>query len=89
MGASYVAAARSFATTFVSVFVASVPVAALLSGDWSWVQAAAASALIAALRTVIAALDPGQPLYGVGVSAPAAPVVVDPFVEDAAPVEGE
>lgn len=87
MSASIKAALRSFVTTFASVFIGSVPVAALLQNDWSWAQAAVASALVAALRTVIAALDPAQPLYGAG----SAPVIEDPepVLEDAAPVEGE
>jgi len=65
MSDSLKAALRSFLTTFVAVFAASIPLAAALDGDFTWAGAAAASALVAALRTLVAALDPGQPLYGV------------------------
>lgn len=64
MSDQYKAALRSFLTTFVTVFVAAIPLAAALEGDFTWAGAAAASALVAALRTLIAAIDPGQPLYG-------------------------
>ena len=60
------AAVRSFATTFLAVFLGLIPVAAVADGDLSWASSALVSALVAGLRTVIAALDPGQPLYGVG-----------------------
>lgn len=60
------AAARSFVTTFVATFLAAVPVAAVSQGDFSWAVTAGVAALIAAVRTVLAALDPKQPLYGVG-----------------------
>jgi hypothetical protein len=64
MSDQYKAALRSFLTTFLTVFIAAVPLAAALEGDFTWAGAAAASALVAALRTLLAALDPGQPLYG-------------------------
>ena len=80
-------ALRSFVTTFVTVFVGTIPIASLLAGDWSWASAAVASALIAGLRTAVAALDPKQPLYGVGAYEP---LTVDELVEDVAePVEGD
>lgn len=59
------AAARSFVTTLVATFLAAVPVAAVSQGDFSWAVAAGVAALVASLRTVLAALDPGQPLFGV------------------------
>ena len=59
------AALRSFVTTFVAVFVAAVPLSAALEGDFTWAGAAASAAFVAALRTLVAALDPGMPLYGV------------------------
>ncbi len=65
------AAIRSFLTTFIGALLALVPVAAVVEGDFTWVTAALVSALTAALRTVLAALDPGQPLYGVGSTPPA------------------
>ena len=65
MSDSAKAALRSFATTFLAVFVAAVPLSAALEGDFTWAGAAASAALVAALRTLVAALDPGQPLYGV------------------------
>lgn len=64
MSDQYKAALRSFATTFLTVFVAAVPLAAALEGDFTWAGAAASAALVSALRTLVAALDPGQPLYG-------------------------
>lgn len=57
---------RSFVTTLVSTFLAAVPVAALTQGDFSWAVAAGVSALVAAIRTTIAAVDPGMPLFGNG-----------------------
>ena len=68
MSDSYKAALRSFVTTFIAVFAASVPLSAALDGDFTWAGAAAAAAGVAALRTLVAALDPGQPLYGTGKS---------------------
>ena len=57
---------RSALTTFATVLIGLVPVSALLDGDISWAQSALAAAALAGLRTLFAALDPGQPLYGVG-----------------------
>jgi len=64
MSEKLIAAARSFGTSFVAAFVASIPVTGF--ADLAWVEAAAVGALFAAVRTVLAALDPGQPLYGIG-----------------------
>jgi heme/copper-type cytochrome/quinol oxidase subunit 4 len=60
------AAVRSFATTFISVFLTLIPVAAVVEGDFQWLGTAAVASLTAAVRTLLAALDPGQPLYGTG-----------------------
>ena len=65
-------AIRSFLTTFIGALLALVPVAAVVEGDFTWVTAALVSAATAALRTLLAALDPGQPLYGVGAQDPPA-----------------
>ena len=64
-------AIRSFLTTFIGALLALVPVAAVVEGDFTWVTAALVSAATAALRTLLAALDPGQPLYGLGSTPPA------------------
>jgi heme/copper-type cytochrome/quinol oxidase subunit 4 len=72
MSDSTKAALRSFLTTFLSVLLALVPVAAVVEGDFTWVTAALVSAATAALRTVLAALDPGMALYGVGAQDPPA-----------------
>lgn len=58
--------ARSFFTTFLATFLATAPVASVAEGDFEWFLPTALSAFVAALRTVIAALDPGNPHYGVG-----------------------
>ena len=65
------AAARSFATTFLAVFLTLVPVAAVVDGNWEWVSSALVASLVAAVRTLLAALDPGMGLYGVGSTPPA------------------
>ena len=57
---------RSFLTTFLTVFIGLIPVTALVDGDWTWLVAALSSAGLAALRTLVAYLDPGMTLYGVG-----------------------
>lgn len=60
------AAVRSFLTTLAATFLSLIPVAAVLEGDFTWAGAAITSAVVAGLRTLLAALDPGQPLYGIG-----------------------
>lgn len=55
---------RSFLTTFLVVLLGVVPVA--YTADWSWLPAALYAAGLASLRTLVAALDPGMPLYGNG-----------------------
>ena len=57
---------RSAATTFVTAFVALVPLSALASSDFSWVQSAAISAALTAIRTAIAYLDPNNTSFGLG-----------------------
>jgi len=57
---------RSALTTFLATFLSLIPVAAVTDGDFTWVSAAVTAAVIAAVRTTVAALDPGQPLYGIG-----------------------
>jgi hypothetical protein len=58
------AALRSFATTFLATLLTLIPVASVVEGDFTWATAALISALTAAVRTTISALDPGQPLFG-------------------------
>ena len=60
------AALRSFLTTLLATFLTLIPVAAVVEGDFTWLVAALASAALAAVRTLLAALDPGMDLYGVG-----------------------
>ena len=64
------AALRSFITTFIAVFLPLIPAAKVADGDFTWAAAAGSAALAAAvtaaLRTLLAAVDPGQPLYGKG-----------------------
>ena len=57
---------RSFLTTFLTVFIGLIPVASLVDGDWTWVGAAAAAAVLAGVRSLVAFLDPGMPLFGNG-----------------------
>ncbi len=57
---------RSALTTFVVSFVALVPLSALASSDFSWVQSAAISAALTTIRTVVAYLDPSNTSFGVG-----------------------
>lgn len=59
-------ALRSFLTTFVAVFIAAVPIGAAVEGDFTWFGAAIAAAFVAGIRTGLAALDPGMPLFGKG-----------------------
>ena len=61
---------RSALTTFITTLLSLIPVAAIVDGDFTWAVAAITAAVIAAVRTTVAALDPGQPLYGIGSDAP-------------------
>ena len=65
------AALRSFLTTFLSVLITLIPVTSVVEGQFEWVGPALLAAGLAAVRTLLAALDPGQPLYGVGSTPPA------------------
>lgn len=77
---------RSALTTFIVTFIGLVPVTALVGGDTTWITAAATAAVLATLRTIVAAIDPGNTSYGIG-----APVDVPELdtVQDDAPIEGE
>lgn len=57
---------RSLVTTFVTSFIALVPLSAVVSHDFSWVQSAAVSAALAAIRTLVAYIDPGNTSFGIG-----------------------
>jgi len=57
---------RSALTTFVTAFIALVPLSALASSDFSWVQSAAISAALTAIRTVVAYFDPNNTSFGLG-----------------------
>lgn len=72
---------RSALTTFVTSFIALVPLSALASNDFSWVQSAAISAALTAIRTVVAYIDPNNTSFGVGVD--------DETIEADAPIEGD
>jgi|PlaIllAssembly_1097288.scaffolds.fasta_scaffold2941435_1 hypothetical protein len=58
------AALRSFATSFLTALLVLIPVDAVVDGDLSWLQGALLAAGTAALRTVLSALDPNMPLFG-------------------------
>jgi hypothetical protein len=77
---------RSAATTFIVTFIGLVPVTALVGGDTTWITAAVTAAILATLRTIVAAIDPGNTSYGIG--APADVPELD-SVQDDAPIEGD
>lgn len=77
---------RSALTTFIVTFIGLVPVTALVGGDTTWITAAATAAVLATLRTLVAAIDPGNTSYGIG--APADVPELDAVQADA-PIEGE
>ena len=89
--------ARSAVTTFITSFIALIPLSALASNDFSWVQSALIAAALTAIRTVVAYLDPKNTSFGLG--APEVTFEFDDSVDlDAvgaeedtvdAPVEGE
>ena len=76
---------RSALTTFVVTFIGLVPLTALVGGDTSWATSAAVSALLAAVRTVVASLDPNNTSFGIG-STPTIPELDAPQADP--PVEG-
>jgi heme/copper-type cytochrome/quinol oxidase subunit 4 len=55
---------RSFLTTFLSTLLTLIPVTSIVEGQFEWVGPALLAAGLAAVRTVVAALDPGMPLFG-------------------------
>ena len=77
---------RSALTTFIVTFIGLVTVTALVGGDTTWITAAATAAVLATLRTLVAAIDPNNTSYGIG-----AHVDVPELdsVQDDAPIEGE
>ncbi len=77
---------RSAVTTFIVTFIGLVPVTALVGGDTTWITAAVTAAVLATLRTLVAAVDPGNTSFGIG--APVDVPVMD-TVQDDAPIEGE
>ena len=60
------AAVRSFLTTFLATIITLIPVTSVVEGDFEWVGPALLAAGLAAVRTLLAALDPGMSLYGAG-----------------------
>ncbi len=66
------AAIRSFLTTFLATLITLVPVTSVVEGEFQWLGPALMSAGLAAVRTLLAALDPGMGLYGVGAEKPPA-----------------
>jgi hypothetical protein len=77
---------RSALTTFIVTFIGLVPVSALVGGDTTWVTAAVTAAVLSTLRTIVAAIDPGNTSYGVG--APVDVPIMDTVQPDA-PIEGD
>jgi len=59
-------AIRSAITTFLTTLLGLIPVAALVDGDFTWAGAAVTAAIISAVRTAVAALDPGNTSFGIG-----------------------
>lgn len=57
---------RSAATTFLVTFLGLIPVAAAVGGDFSWIQSAVVAAALAAVRTLVAYIDPGNTTFGFG-----------------------
>jgi hypothetical protein len=70
---------RSALTTFVVTLVSLVPIEALSGGDLTWVQTAITAAALAAVRTLVVALNPTDSSYGVGSDSG----VADGYTEDA------
>lgn len=57
---------RSAVTTFVTSFIALVPLSALANQDFSWLQSALIAAALTTVRTVVAYLDPKNTAFGNG-----------------------
>ena len=79
---------RSAVTTFITSFIALIPLSALASNDFSWVQSAAIAAALTAIRTVVAYLDPKNTSFGLGSDVAVEEVAVEEETVDA-PIEGE
>lgn len=69
---------RSALTTFIVTFIGLVPVTALVGGDTTWVTSAATAAILATLRTLVAAIDPGNTSYGIG----SEPIISDEGIDE-------
>lgn len=61
---------RSAVTTFLATLLATVPLQAIVTADVAVVGPLALAALLAALRTAVAYLDPGNTSFGVGSATP-------------------
>jgi hypothetical protein len=59
---------RSAVTTFVTSFIALIPLSALASQDFSWLQSALIAAALTTVRTAVAYLDPKNTAFGNGSS---------------------
>jgi len=57
---------RSAVTTFVTSFIALIPLSALASQDFSWLQSALIAAALTTVRTAVAYLDPKNTAFGNG-----------------------
>ena len=57
---------RSAVTTFVTSFIALVPLSALASQDFGWLQSALIAAALTTVRTAVAYLDPKNTAFGNG-----------------------
>lgn len=67
---------RSCITTFLATLLVSIPVTAL-SGDLEWVGPAVLASLVAAARTLLAIIDPGNKTFGIGSGSVSADVEVE------------
>jgi hypothetical protein len=57
---------RSAVTTFVTSFIALIPLSALASQDFGWLQSALIAAALTTVRTAVAYLDPKNTAFGNG-----------------------
>jgi len=57
---------RSAVTTFATAFIALIPLSALASNDFSWLQSALIAAALTTIRTAVAYLDPNNTSFGIG-----------------------
>ena len=74
---------RSAGTTFVTAFIALIPLSALASRDFGWLQSALIAAALTTIRTVVAYLYPNNTSFGLG----STPAVADTTQVDA-PTQG-